>query len=521
MASKNQFQFRKVLIGAAGASWVLNLMIALNGIVAMPIIVSALSKSEYGIWVAVVQTVSFLALSDFGMANAISRFVARSRGLENRELLAIVYSTGLSLLILVAFLAALLALLLSPWIGTLLKLDRKFFSIATIIFLIAAGSQVVQFPLRIGYALMIGHQKYGPHAIGKFLNAFLHLSGVLVLFVLNKITLINLAILDATAGIIGQSTLLIMAWVFTRPWNISLKHFSLQTAKEIAGLGSSTVLISASTAGYRSGISILLARFAGINALAIYGVVLTIAEHLHPFITIFSTPFSTIASELHARNRKDELKRNVTAVIRITFAAGLCLVISIWFFASPLLHLLLHKSTWTAIDYGQAQIALTIMCFSLAIGTPQSVSRFVLQGTGRHWYVSRALLISTLISIGVATLLLILHIGLLAAAIGWSMLWIFIGIVFFPSEICRFLEMRIGHLIITGYVPGLIAGLLVFLFTWGIDLIIPSLNIWLFIKIIIVGIIMVVAIIIASGYRDKVLSLLKLKIARVMHNQNK
>jgi len=75
----------RIILAAATTGWGFRAINTISGLITLPLIVIHLGKEEYGIWVLVGQTVSFLALSDLGVANAVSRFVARFRGRNDNE----------------------------------------------------------------------------------------------------------------------------------------------------------------------------------------------------------------------------------------------------------------------------------------------------------------------------------------------------------------------------------------------------------------------------------------------------
>ncbi len=49
------------------------------GLITLPIIMSQLGKTEYGLWVLIGQSVGFVALSEMGISQAVSRSIARDR----------------------------------------------------------------------------------------------------------------------------------------------------------------------------------------------------------------------------------------------------------------------------------------------------------------------------------------------------------------------------------------------------------------------------------------------------------
>ncbi len=115
----------------------------------------------------------------------------------------------MAFLILSGFLIALLTILLSPWIGGILGIDRIYHKETKIIFLITGLTFALQSPLKLSVGVLTGHQLYGPHGVGKILGSLLNLAGVLILFSMNMIELIPLAIANAVSILAAQ---LVLAW---------------------------------------------------------------------------------------------------------------------------------------------------------------------------------------------------------------------------------------------------------------------------------------------------------------------
>jgi len=501
---------KNVLIWAVSTTWLFRIISAANGIIAMPIVIGTLGKTEYGIWAAIGQTASFLQLTQFGIGNAVGRLVARCRGLGNGKMLSEVYSTATILICGSAILAAVLVLALSPWIGNILKLDESYAGLATRVFLIIALSQVVQLPMKLSVGVLTGHQLYGPHTIGKILTILLHLSGVLILFFTKHLDIVSLATVHASAAIVGQSMLMIVAWRLTGPWNISISNFSKRSFKELTSIGSSSLVTTMGNIGYRAGLSILLARMVNINAVGIYNVALTILENIRPLISSLSTPFSTIASELQAKDQFGKLRQSANAITTVTFAVSIGLVVFLYFYSIPVLGLLLRKTSWTFADFSQARTALIIMSFSLALGLPQIVSRQILQGTGKHWYTSNALLISSLSSLLVTFVLLKLELGIIAPAVGWSTVWVLQGVVFLPWVITKHIGQSIGNMLRICYVPGVSIGVITFCEAFIVTRFVHCETLpYLFINLILTGMTLISAIIVFSGVGKRMLLFLK------------
>lgn len=502
----------KILALAVSTSWLYRLISAARGIIAMPIVLTSLGTTEYGIWAAICQTVAFVGLSDFGVGNAIGRLVARNRGNQNAEQLSEVYSTALALLSACAIFASVVVLCVAPFIGNFLKLDNSLNQKVTNVFLIVAVSQIVQFPLKFSTGVMTGHQLYGPHSIGKILTALLYLFGVIGLAFIHKVNIFTLAWVETLSTLIGQLTLFFAAFHLTRPWSLSFRKITVKSVREIVNIGSSALITTISNTSYRSGLGIMLARMVDIRSVGIYSVALTIVENIQPLISSLSTPFLTIASELKAQNNSEKLRKSSNVITRITFSACVGLVVGIYFYSIPVLQLLLHKSTWVLSDFQVAHSALMVMSVGLAFGLPQLVSRSILQGTGKHWFASNALIMSSVLSLVTSFVLLKSGLGIISVAIGWGLVWFLQGVVFFPVIITKVLGQSFSEMIRKCYLEGIAVGAVTFILSGILNTFVPKADfLTLCMKILLTCVSIAGSMMFIGGYSHKIRAILTKK----------
>lgn len=457
MSSRNLSAFR-VIFAATSTTWIYRLINAVSGLITLPLLVTHLNKVEFGIWFLVIQVVNFLALSDLGVATAVSRFVARLRGANDVAGLRQLLSTVLVLMIGLALIIAALTVAAAPWVPGMLGIDQDYAEVTSQVFLIAGLSLAAQFPLRIGMGILTGHQLYGPHGVGKIIESVVTTVGIVALAWLNRIELVPLAMVSGFSSAGSQAVLLLTAWWMTRPWQVSLRNLSLPMARDLLSLGSSTLLITMSSLLYNQGIGIAIGRLVGVEAVGIYGVALTIINNLQPLMASLSNPFITLASEWQARDEMERMRRTSTLVMRITAALAASAAAGLFVYGEPALRLLFNRSTWTAQDYAAAHAALVIMGFGLAVGLPQLVSRLTLQGIGRHWLVSYGALASSVVAFGIGVLTMGAGWGIVGAALGWSMVWILQAAVIYPPMLSRYLQQSLWQMLAQVYLPGFAAG---------------------------------------------------------------
>ena len=462
----------RVLMQSAVTTAVFRVVNVASGLITLPLVLASLTQVEFGVWVVMSQTVSLLALSDLGAGNAIGRFVARSRGLDEHDEIAEVLSTALAILLVAGVAVAGLTLVLASRVPPLVGVDLPQQQTAAQIFLVIGLGLACQLPLRLAYGVMVGYQLYGPHAVGKILESVLTIAGILALYATDRLTLVPLALLTAAVAVVSQAVLAALAWQMTGPWSIAIGRVSAPMTSRLFGMGGSVLMMTAAGMIYTQGTGLLAGRMVGVAGAAIYGVALTVVSNLHPLIASIANPLSTLSSEWQARNDLDQLRRTSMTVMRLTFATSACVAVGLIMFAEPALRIWLQGSGWSDGDFAEAGRALAIMGTALAIGLPQIGSRSTLQGTGQHWQVSTGMLIASVVSLALGGLAMAAGWGVTGAAIGWSAVWVIQGTVLFPPLIARYLQKPVRELFTDAYVPGLILAAGVLLLAWTLQRII-------------------------------------------------
>ena len=448
----------QVLVRSTAAAVIYRLLNVAGGVVTLPLLLSALSRQEFGTWVVMSQSVSLFALSDLGAGAAIGRFVARYRGLGDRRGRSEVLSTVLALLtaagLLVAALTWVLAYRVPGWVGVG-PADR---ADAVTVFLIVGFGIAAQMPLRISLGVLVGHQMYGPHDVGRIAEAVLILVGIVGLSMTENLTLMSLAIATVASAVIAQCILLAVAWHLTRPWDLSPERVTRPMAVGLLEMGGSALVLTASAMLYSQGTVLISGHLMGVVGAAVFGVALTVVGNLYPLITAMAIPLATLSSEWHARNDRERLRRTGLAVMRLTFATSVCIAGGLVLFGEATLRWWLQKSDWSDGEFAQAGRALAIMGVALAIGLPHMGSRSTLLGVGRHWTVSLGVLTASIISFACGAAAMAAGWGVTGAAIGWSVVWVLQGTVLFPPLIARYYGEPLLHMLERAYLPGAALG---------------------------------------------------------------
>ena len=96
-----------------------------TGLIITPLLVRYLGDSRFGAARVVVETAGYLTLLDLGLSGALSPLLARAMGRRDAKELRATFASGLRLYFMVALLTVTTGLLLTPWIGNVLRYDQN------------------------------------------------------------------------------------------------------------------------------------------------------------------------------------------------------------------------------------------------------------------------------------------------------------------------------------------------------------------------------------------------------------
>lgn len=413
---------RRTVISAALTAWVYRGINLVTGIVTLPLIAVHLGKDELGVWMLVGSLVSFVSLSDFGIGSSIARFVARFRQTD-REQLSILLSTAVAILTLIAGCLIVLTVAVAGYVPQFLRVPPELAADTQVAFLMSAGAASLLLVLRIASGILAGHQRYGPHGIGKILESLFSFFAIVLLVISEQLDLRNLAIATAGVSIASNIALVWIAWRMTGPWDLSYTRLRAAMAREIFSLGISSLGLSLSTMFYVQGIAVLVGITYGLQAAAIYGVSLLLANNIQALLSSFGVSFSTLASEWQERNEMARAITPIRAVSAATSVLGACALAGLVAYGEPLLRTLFHHSDWSRDDYRNAHMLLLAMCGGMTLGLPYTAIKATLLGTGLHWRVFGWSFCAAVCAVVFAALAAFLQAPLWVIGASWCIVW--------------------------------------------------------------------------------------------------
>jgi O-antigen/teichoic acid export membrane protein len=137
------------------------IMTMLVAMISTPFILKFLNKEEYGLSTILFQIVSYLSLLDFGLGNAVSRFLATTRGNDEASRMSMnkIVSTSFYIYSVLGGFVILVGLSLASYLPRIFDMDPSLNEVAVSIAYTLSIFVGLQFPLRVFSSIFFAHQK--------------------------------------------------------------------------------------------------------------------------------------------------------------------------------------------------------------------------------------------------------------------------------------------------------------------------------------------------------------------------
>jgi O-antigen/teichoic acid export membrane protein len=292
---------RRVL-GGVGANIFDKLVVTVTQLTMVPVMANAWGLHLYGLWVLMFTAPSFLAMGDFGFAQAAGTkmTMAVARG-EREEAVHVFQSAWVAILLSSAALVAITAALtwLSPASAFGMNPGMPVAEVRLTLFLLMIyGIVAVQ-----GSIFFAGFRAAGLFAVGAFWNAFIILiesGGVItaVLFGAQPLVAACTILAGRVLGLVGQNILLRQRV----PWlTIGLRRASATETRSLFAPAGAVMLVPIAQAFYLQGSALALGAAAGQAAVPAFTAARTLSRIGMQMCWLFNTPLMPEFSAAAAR----------------------------------------------------------------------------------------------------------------------------------------------------------------------------------------------------------------------------
>lgn len=389
-------------------------------IVYTPFLLRSLGQIEYGLYMLMGSVVGYLSIMDFGMSNAVTRYVAKYRAERDRIKESNLVALCLLIYTILGFIAIIGGVILYFNLDLIFaqglnedELDR-----ARLMFVLLIINMSLSFPLNTFSAILNGYEKF-----------IVVKSIAIVRIVIVPLIMIPLLLIGykAIAIIVLNTILNLLIGIFNILYSyfklnikIKLYYFDKTFLKELSGYSSFVFLgIIVDQIYWRTG-QIVLGMFQSAAAVAIYAIAMQFCNYYMNFATAISSIFLPRVTEMVTKKRDNyELTNLFTRTGRLQLIILGFLLSSFILFGKDFIIL------WAGKEYVTAWKLALIIMVPLTIPLFQTVGISILQAKNMHAFRSVMYLIVAIVNFGIS-IILVQYIGSLGIALGTA-LSLFIG----------------------------------------------------------------------------------------------
>lgn len=344
---------KELKIGAVIAYFTIALNI-LSGLLYTPWIIAQIGDSDYGLYTLANSLIN-LFLIDFGLSAATSRFVATylAEGRQDKvdRILGTIYKLYFAIDAVILIALAVFFFFLSDIYTKLTPLEIQRFKV---VYIISAAFAVVNFPCVTFTGILNAYEKFISLKIAKALYRIL----TVIITVAALLLDCGLYALVSVHVIVGLLTLLYEWSVIKTKTPVKVRFAPAEKGvyRELFGF---SIWITVSTLAQRMMISVtpsILGVVSSSTAIAIFGIITTMENYTHVFITALNGMFMSRISRILAKeDHEAKLNELIVKVGRFQFALNGLIAVGFLILGREFIHL------WVDESYDDAYLGILLL----------------------------------------------------------------------------------------------------------------------------------------------------------------
>ncbi|HKY71734.1 MAG TPA: glycosyltransferase [Nitrospira sp.] len=357
-------------------------VVPLLTLAATPYLIHRLGLDVYGIWMLVNSMVGLMCAFDFGLGDATIRFVALNRGRGYRRGILRAIITGVGFIAPISIASGLAVYVFAPFlVERLFTIPAELSHVAVESAQVGAVLLIVRMLELILTSVFRGCERYDIAAAASVLLRGLTLGSAVVVAILGfgVPTILMASVGISAAGLLVQA-ILVRRLVLSSPNDAPSECGSW---REIFSFGVMAWLQTITWMVFSHADRLLIGSLVGTSGLAVYSVCLQLAQPVHGLMAAgFSVLFPAFTRRIGSTDA-EEFARDIKTLMLLNVGCSVALVISGWFFAGPLLVLVMGPEF-----AGQALSALQWLIVASLFQAIQVVPHFILMATGDMTFLS-------------------------------------------------------------------------------------------------------------------------------------
>lgn len=323
-----------------GVSVVAKVIAIFVSLLLVPMTISYVNTTQYGIWLAISSIVGWVTYFNFGLSNGFRNRFAEAIAKNDTELAKQYVSTtyfSIGVVVLFLLLVTLVGNSLIDW-SSFLKIDGIYRDELKTVFAVLCMIFCMNMFLRVFCTMLIADQKPGWESIISCVGQLLSLTSIFFLTKFTKGSLVNLALYFS--GVPTVTILVASIIGFSLPryrrFAPSFNTINVKLIKNILGLGIKFFIINLCIIAVFQMVNLVLTREVGPESVTEYNIAYKYFNVYYTFMIVVITPFWSAFTDAYAKNdyvwMRKTLKKLEQLWLLSVFVCGVMLLLSSWFY---------------------------------------------------------------------------------------------------------------------------------------------------------------------------------------------
>jgi O-antigen/teichoic acid export membrane protein len=356
-----------------------------------PIVVNTLGREMYGLWILIFNMVGYLYLADFGITNSISRLYSKYNILEDKKKLGSLIYTIYIIIILIDVLIIFLSFIFYKPIMIFLNIGDNFASIFTILFIIATIEVLIQMVLRVNIGILQGIHKFNITYNFNSINVFVKFILIYFLIYIEYFNIFTYTIVTSGTKLIVN---MFSFYIIKTELSKINRKIDREIFKEMASLGSSSLIISLAISLYINVPILLFGKLFSIENVILYSIPMSLMLIVSKFINMIFVIMGPKVSELKALDSENKIYNISLLGINISLLINFLSIIFFIFFVEDILKLWLGDKELNLKDFIIMYNISILLMTSLMLENIQKINNIIYKSVGLHWLATWDIVIS-------------------------------------------------------------------------------------------------------------------------------
>ena len=342
-----------------------------------PFLVHQLGASAYGLWVLVGSVVAYGTLLDFGIAPAVTKYVAEYHASGAIDQAQSLVATALWLYTGLGLLAALLSLGLAPIFPRLFAIPVEQQQTASWLLLLSGLALGVALPCATASAVLSGLQRFDLKNLIGLIGITLYAASTVGVLLLGGGVLGMVAVNIPTTLLMQIPTVWLIHQVAPE-LRFGWRGAKRSLVRKVFSFSSALVLINLAGQIQSKTDEIVIGVFLPVASVTPYSLARRLSELPQTLTDQFIKVLMPLASHMNAIDERHQLRSLYQMSTRLTLALAVPLVCGLVVLSRPFL------SIWVGPEYGGAAPLVTLLATASLINTSIWPAASILQGMARH-----------------------------------------------------------------------------------------------------------------------------------------